>query len=104
MILDILKDSELWERLEAANEEILKVSNGFEFYNGDEPYDSRANHTSVWFDPKHIKEMPTARCYPKTDTNQLRAEYSLVLFPANYLTLFLLDKLYTGQDIQIEDV
>lgn len=105
MIIDIFKDKSYFENLKDFNSGIIKASENLKYNIPDHEYDLENDVISEWFDPKKIKRMPTSRTYPLPAKEQFRDEYSLILYNANYLALFLLPILYKeNRNILIEDV
>lgn len=104
MKINIFKD-DYFKQFEEQSKKIIKVSEVMKYTSGDQEYDLPNNVISEWFNPTQIKRMPASRSYPHPTQEQMGDEYSLILYQANYLALFLIPKLYeNNKDVLIEDV
>lgn len=105
LIVDIVKNPELFENLSKYNSDITKFMDNYRF---DSNYDFSNKIISPWFNPKNVRNLGLSRTYPEMDACQYRREYSLYLHCSNYLAIFLINLLYAngccGEDILIEDI
>src|SRR5665213_3160017 len=93
MIVNMLKDISWIDELEPHNKKLLEIHDKF----GD---------LGWWFTPSRINQQPLSRMYPEIDEVICnRPEYKLMFNHGNYLSLFLIGKLYKNRkDVLIEDV
>lgn len=105
MIINIFKNKKYFENFKNYNFEIIRASKKLKYNNPDHEYDLPNNVISEWFDPHKIRRMPTSRTYPLPAREQFKDEYSLILYNANYLGLFLIPTLYQdNKSVLIEDI
>lgn len=102
MVIDIFKGSRLYTDLKPHNNVILDVCKGFDFISN-RKYDTTRSESSWWFSPKMIRQLPISHVYPKCLPVQEDPRMCLYLYAPNYLSLMLINKLYKGKDIIIED-
>ena len=102
MIINIIKDISWINELEKYNNDIINVHSNYTFPNSS--YKPEKNEASPWFDPDKYRQAPLSRTYPNIAPEQSKAEYKLIFYLPNYVTLFLIKELYKDRkDILIED-
>jgi len=105
MIVSTIEDLNLYAYLKNMSNWIREYSSHLKFSKPGQEYDLKNDIISPWFNPNETNRYPTSRTYPIAAPEQLRPEYSLILYPANYLALTLITKLYnSNKEILIEDI
>lgn len=102
MIIDIFKGSQLYTDLIPHNGVILDACKGFEFTNGG-TYDTTKRESSWWFNPLQVRQLPISHVYPNLLPVQEDPRLCLYLYAPNYMSLMLINRLYKGKDIIIEE-
>jgi len=106
MIINIVKNSELFYGLKRYNEDILTFSKTWNYNKEEEEYSFKDRIISSWFNPNKVRRLGLSRTYPRQIPEiQNRPEYALYLHCSNYLPLFLINELYADRrDVLIEDM
>jgi len=104
MKIDIFKDG-LFETLTPFNQDVLDVCEQWNYNAGGQEYDFSQKRVSNWFDPKKLRNIYIPASYPHHVPLTDEAKWSLQLYCCNYMTLFVVNKLYADRkDVLIEDV
>jgi hypothetical protein len=104
MILDIFKNEEMFLYLEQFNGRLINIHKKFKYAKDDEGYSPVDGVNSKWFNPDRFRENFLTTSYPDSSPLTFESRFNLFLYAPNFVTLFLIDRLYdTNRDILIED-
>lgn len=105
MTIDIFKYPWLYLYLEKFNQDIRDICGRHTVVRRtNEPYIPANGGSSWWFHPDAIRELPLPRTYPHCSQLLSEPKFNLILFGANYPSLFLINELFADRkDIFIED-
>lgn len=102
MIVDYTKDSIFWNGLKSYSNYLLIVSNGFNYRSHN--FNLGKDEVSNWFEPVRAKYQPIGRSFPEPHEASKKEFFQLYLTLSNYLPLWLISKLYSDNEILIEDI
>jgi len=92
-------------KLSKYNVEIRDVCSNYTYNKDDGEYDLDAGKISKWFDPEFQKILTLSQYYPEAFPYRDDPRFNLILYFANYASLFVINKLYEDRrDILIEDI
>ena len=110
MIIDIFKDN-LFEPLSKYNQEIYDVCDKYIIQTYGGKIDAGAGESCWWFDPRKQQELPLTTTwnkteyvvYPEPEQFVYDKKFCLSMYAPNYVSLFLITKLFPDKSILIED-
>ena len=98
MKIRIFKNMEFWESLSKYNKDIIEVYNKID-----------KKDCTWWFDPNRVSDLEIRVNFStnllRLTPNAINKRFKLIMHPSNYLTLWLINLLYSdNKDILIEDI
>lgn len=110
MLIDIFKDN-LFEPLSKYNQEIYAVCDKHKIQKFGLGIDTARGDSCWWFDPRRTSDLPLTTSwnktesvvYPEPEQFVYGKEFCLSLYAPNYVSLFLITKLFPDKSTLIED-